>query len=83
MTKEEFCNQLLGCYMNDTKVSKEQNLQIINEFENNLSSAIPPRIYRIRSFNEYSLNALENDEVWGTLVSLMNDSLSLFINLSK
>lgn len=38
-----------------------------------IKSNLPKRLFRYRQFTENSLNALRNDEIWGSQVTKYND----------
>lgn len=38
-----------------------------------IKANIPTKLYRFRQINKYSMNAFENDEVWGSIINTFND----------
>ncbi len=72
VNREEFAKLLYGTIINSTsedQVAYGKLNQICNWIQEN----IPSTLYRFRSYNENSVNALKEDEVWGSSILQFND----------
>lgn len=72
VNREEFAKLLYGTIINSTsedQIAFEKLSRICNWIQEN----IPSTLYRFRSYNEKSVNALKNDEVWGSSILQFND----------
>ena len=38
-----------------------------------IKGQIPQKLYRYRTFSDYSIEALKNDEIWGSSIATFND----------
>lgn len=56
-----------------------------NYLENLINKALPKKLYRYRSFDKkmFSINALKNNEIWGSTASMFNDPLDTQICYDK
>lgn len=75
MNKTEFWKNLDSLSLDDTTVSHDENARIIEETGKKLEEFIPNKLYRYRSFdsNNYNISALENNEIWASRLTEMND----------
>lgn len=55
--------------------SPEQNYENIEQISKKLLQVIPQKVYRFRPCTNYSIGALDKDEIWGTLASSLNDPM--------
>ena len=69
---KEFADLLFSTYYNNFATSEEvkSKLYPLREW---IKNNIPPKLYRYRAFNNYSLKALKDDEIWGSSIQTFND----------
>ena len=70
--REEFCALLYGTFYESTSDPariRQQHEKIRTWVQNN----IPTKLYRYRTVNDHTLDALRKDEIWGSSVCTFND----------
>ncbi|MDE5590235.1 MAG: DUF2971 domain-containing protein [Acetatifactor sp.] len=72
VNREEFAHLLYNTIISSTnsdQVAFEKLSPICNWIQKN----IPSKLYRFRRYNEYTVNALKEDEIWGSSILEFND----------
>lgn len=70
--REEFAELLYNTFFDD-KVSPDEVKKKLTPLRDWIKNNIPERLYRYRTINEYSISALEKDEIWGSTIHTFND----------
>lgn len=70
--KEKFKIMLYGSILEST-TSLETVKQVNGSLRKWVRNNIPNSLYRYRNFCDYSINAFENDEIWGSSIITFND----------
>ena len=73
MDKREEFKQLLFETKINSLCSKEEAELKIKKLQEWIIANIPDRLYRFRSNTDYAINALENDQIWGSTIWEFND----------
>ena len=73
MGKREEFKQLLFETKINSLCSKEEAELKIKKLQEWIIANIPDRLYRFRSNTDYAINALENDQIWGSTIWEFND----------
>lgn len=63
--RKEFAELLYGTIINSTN-SKENAFEKLSKIRGWLLANTPKRLFRFRRCNEYSIEALKEDQIWGT-----------------
>lgn len=70
--REEFAELLYGTSFDD-KVPADEVKKKLTPLRDWIIDNIPERLYRYRTISEYSISALEKDELWGSTIHTFND----------
>lgn len=70
--RKEFAELLYGTIINSTN-SKENAFEKLSKIRGWLLANTPKRLFRFRRCNEYSIEALKEDQIWGTSIWEFND----------
>lgn len=70
--RKEFADLLYGTMINSTS-SKENAFEKLSKIRGWLLANTPKRLFRFRSCSEHSIEALKEDQIWGTSIWGFND----------
>lgn len=74
ITKAQFSKKLNDIDITDI-IGDEINVQKLENLSEDVLELLPSKIYRFRGCNKYSIQALQNDEIWGTRADKFNDPM--------
>ena len=72
MSREEFSSLLYQTRI-DSSTTSEVAIERLTPLRNWIKQNIPSKLYRYRNVSDYSISALENDEIWGSTIFTFND----------
>lgn len=70
--REQFANLLYSIQYNN-HIDPEDVKTLFSPMREWIKTNIPSKLYRFRQVNKYSINALVNDEIWGSAIRTFND----------
>lgn len=69
---KEFADLLFSTYYNNF-ITPEEVKSKVYPLREWIKNNLPSKLYRYRAFNTYSIEALKNDEIWGSSIVAFND----------
>ena len=70
--REQFADLLYKIQYNNHANPKEVK-ELFSPMREWIKTNIPDKLYRFRQINNYSINALKNEEIWGSAIRTFND----------
>ena len=70
--REQFADLLYSIQYNN-HIDPEDVKTLFSPMREWIKTNIPSKLYRFRQVNKYSINALINDEIWGSAIRTFND----------